>query len=251
VPTDTIESELFGHVRGAFSGALRDKPGKLELAHGGTLFIDELGDIPLDQQGKLLETLQRRSVTRLGEDRERSLDLRVIAATARNLEREVQAGRMRHDLVLFLNVFPIHCTPLRDRPEDIPPLASHLLKLACKRLGRSQPIVTEGIMRQLQRYDWPGNVRELANVIERSAIVSHGGKLVVDIRNPSAPSVRSAATLLTEADIEQIRIVNTIACLKEAGGRVSGPDGAAALLGIRPTTLYSRIQKLGLSSGDW
>ncbi len=251
VPTDTIESELFGHVRGAFSGALRDKPGKLELAHGGTLFIDELADIPLDQQGKLLETLQRRSVTRLGEDRERSLDLRVIAATGRNLEREVQAGRVRHDLVLFLNVFPIHCAPLRDRPQDIPPLASHLLKLACKRLGRSQPIITEGIMHQLQRYDWPGNVRELANVIERSAIVSHGGKLVVDIRNPSAPSVRSPATLLTEADIEQIRIANTIACLKETGGRVSGPNGAAALLGVRPTTLYSRIQKLGLSPHDW
>jgi DNA-binding NtrC family response regulator len=250
VSPDAIESELFGHVRGAFGGALRDKPGKLELAHGGTLFIDELGDIPFDQQGKLLETLQRRSVTRLGEDRERSLDLRVIAATGRNLEREVQAGRMRQDLVLFLNVFPIHCTPLRDRPEDIPPLASHLLKLACKRLGRNQPIVTEGIMRQLQRYDWPGNVRELANVIERSAIVSRGGKLVVDIRTPSQPSVRGATALLTEAEVEQIRIANTIACLKEAGGRVSGPNGAAALLGVRPTTLYSRIQKLGLSSRD-
>jgi len=250
VSPDAIESELFGHVRGAFGGALRDKPGKLELAHGGTLFIDELGDIPFDQQGKLLETLQRRSVTRLGEDRERSLDLRVIAATGRNLEREVQAGRMRQDLVLFLNVFPIHCTPLRDRPEDIPPLASHLLKLACKRLGRNQPIVTEGIMRQLQRYDWPGNVRELANVIERSAIVSRGGKLVVDIRTPSQPSVRGATALLTEAEVEQIRIANTIACLKEAGGRVSGPNGAAALLGVRPTTLYSRIQKLGLSLRD-
>ncbi|MBU2357392.1 MAG: sigma 54-interacting transcriptional regulator [Alphaproteobacteria bacterium] len=250
VSPDAIESELFGHVRGAFGGALRDKPGKLELAHGGTLFIDELGDIPFDQQGKLLETLQRRSVTRLGEDRERALDLRVIAATGRNLDREVQAGRMRQDLVLFLNVFPIHCTPLRDRPEDIPPLASHLLKLACKRLGRSQPVVTEGIMRQLQRYDWPGNVRELANVIERSAIVSHGGKLVVDIRTPSQPSVRGATALLTEAEVEQIRIANTIACLKEAGGRVSGPRGAAALLGVRPTTLYSRIQKLGLTSRD-
>ena len=250
VSPDAIESELFGHVRGAFGGALRDKPGKLELAHGGTLFIDELGDIPFDLQGKLLETLQRRSVTRLGEDRERALDLRVIAATGRNLDREVQAGRLRQDLVLFLNVFPIHCTPLRDRPEDIPPLASHLLKLACKRLGRSQPVVTEGIMRQLQRYDWPGNVRELANVIERSAIVSHGGKLVVDIRTPSQPSVRGATALLTDAEVDQIRTANTLACLKESGGRVSGPQGAAALLGIRPTTLYSRLRKLGLSSRD-
>ncbi|MGY9045687.1 hypothetical protein P775_00985 [Puniceibacterium antarcticum] len=251
VAGDMIESELFGHVRGAFSGAVRDKPGKLELAHGGTLYIDEIADIPLHQQGQILETLQRRAVTRLGDDRERAIDLRVIASTNRNLEREVQAGRLRHDLVLFLNVFPIQCTPLRERSADIPPLVSHLLTLACKKLGRPQPIVTEGIMRKMQQYDWPGNVRELANVIERSAIVSHGGKLVVDIQNPSAPSLRSASTLLTEADIEQIRIANMIACLKETGGRVSGADGAAALMGIRPTTLYSRIHKLGLSSEDW
>ena len=250
VPHDAIESELFGHIRGAFTGALRDRPGKLELAHGGTLFIDELCDIPLDQQGKLLAVLQRRSVARLGEDRERALDLRIIAATARNLDREVQAGRLRQDLVLFLNVFPIHCTPLRDRPEDIPPLVAHLLKLACKRLGRRVPVVTEGIMAQLQRYDWPGNVRELANVIERSAIVSHGDKLVVDIRTPTQPSVRGATALLTDAEIDQIRIANTIACLKETGGRVSGPDGAAAMLGLKPTTLYSRIRSLGLTTLD-
>ena len=251
VSADMIESELFGHVRGAFSGALRDRPGKLELAHGGTLFIDEVADIPLEQQAQLLEALQRRAVTRVGDDRERAIDLRVIASTSRNLEREVQAGRMRQDLVLFLNVFPIHCTPLRDRVVDIPPLVAHLLRLACKRLGRKEPIVTEGIMRKLQNYDWPGNVRELANVIERAAIVSHAGKLTVDIQNSAAPVVRSSSTLLTEADIEQIRIANTIACMKEAGGRVSGEDGAAALLGIRPTTLYSRLQKLGLTSKDW
>ena len=250
VPPDAIESELFGHIRGAFTGALRDRPGKLELAHGGTLFIDELCDIPLDQQGKLLAVLQRRSVARLGEDRERTLDLRIIAATARNLDREVQAGRLRQDLVLFLNVFPIHCTPLRDRPEDIPPLVAHLLKLACKRLGRRVPVVTEGIMAQLQRYDWPGNVRELANVVERSAIVSHGDKLVVDIRTPAQPSVRGTTALLTDAEIDQIRLANTIACLKETNGRVAGPDGAAALLGIRPTTLYSRIRSLGISATD-
>ncbi len=251
VSADMIESELFGHVRGAFSGAIRDKPGKLELAHGGTLFIDEVADIPIDLQGRLLEALQRRAVTRMGDDRDRALDLRVIASTNHNIEREVQAGRMRQDLVLFLNVFPIHCTPLRERAEDIPPLVAHLLKLACKRLGRKEPVVTEGIMRKLQQYDWPGNVRELANVIERSAIVSQTEKLMVDIHNPAAAVVRSTSTLLTEADIEQIRIANTIACMKEAGGRVSGRGGAAALLGIRPTTLYSRLNKLGLSSSDW
>jgi PAS domain S-box-containing protein len=251
VSADMIESELFGHVRGAFSGALRDRPGKLEIAHGGTLFIDEIADIPLEQQAKLLEALQTCQVTRMGDDRRRAIDLRVIASTCRNLEREVQAGRMRQDLVLFLNVFPIHCPPLRERTQDIPPLVAHLLKLACKKLGRKEPVVTEGIMRKLQTYDWPGNVRELANVIERSAIVSHAGKLTVDIQNPAAPVVRNTAALLTEADIDQIRIANTIACMKEAGGRVSGPDGAASLLGIRPTTLYSRLQKLGLTEKDW
>jgi len=250
VTGDMIESELFGHVRGAFSGAVRDKPGKLELAHGGTLFIDEITDIPFELQGRLLETLQQRSVTRMGDVRSRAIDLRVIASTSRDLQLEVQAGRMRADLMLFLNIFPIHCTPLRDRPEDIPPLVAHLLQMACKRLGRKVPIVTAGSMQKLQAYDWPGNVRELANVIERGAIVSTSGKLMVDIENRRAPENRKPSELLSEADIEQIRMDNTLACLREANGRVSGKDGAAALLGIRPTTLYSRLQKLGISSQE-
>ena len=251
VTPDMFESELFGHVRGAFTGALRDKPGKLELAHGGTLFLDEVADIPLEQQGQLLDALQNRRVTRLGDDRARSLELRVVASTSRNLDREVQAGRMRPELVFFLNVFPIHCTPLRERPDDIPLLAAHFLNLVCKRLSRTPPIITEGTIRTLQQYDWPGNVRELANVIERGAIVSQGEKLVVDIRPDAAPVTRKITTLLSEADIEQIRVANTIACLQEANGRVSGPNGAAALLGVKPTTLYSRIKTLGLSPDDW
>ncbi|MFO8127750.1 sigma-54 interaction domain-containing protein [Yoonia sp.] len=251
VSADRFESELFGHVRGAFAGALRDMPGKIELAHGGTLFIDEISDIPFEHQGQLLEMLQQRSVVRMGDDRSRSVELRVIASTSRNLENEVQAGRLRQDLFLFLNVFPIHCPPLRDRVEDIPLLVAHLLKLACKRMGRKVPIVTERIMAQLKQYDWPGNVRELANVIERSAIVSHAGKLVVDMQNPVTSVSRNASTLLSEADIEQMRIANLIACMKQAKGRVSGRGGAAELLGIRPTTLYSRLQKLGLSDDEW
>ena len=251
VTPDMFESELFGHVRGAFTGALRDKPGKLELAHGGTLFLDEVADIPLEQQGQLLDALQNRMVTRLGDDRARSLELRVVASTSRNLDREVQAGRMRPELVFFLNVFPIHCTPLRERPDDIPLLAAHFLNLVCKRLSRTPPIITEGTIRTLQQYDWPGNVRELANVIERGAIVSQGGKLVVDIHPDAAPATRKITTLLSEADIEQIRVANTIACLQETNGRVSGPNGAAALLGVKPTTLYSRIKTLGLSPDDW
>jgi PAS domain S-box-containing protein len=248
---EMIESELFGQVRGAFAGAVKDRPGKLELAHGGTLFIEEIGDIPMEVQGRLLEALQQRQATRMGDDRMRTLDLRVLASTSRNLDREIRAGRLRQDLVLFLNVFPIHCPPLRERPEDIPYLVAHLLKLACKKLGRKIPVVTEGVMRKLQRYDWPGNVRELANVIERGAIVSQAGKLMVETQTDAASVVRDTSTLLTDAYVEKIRIANTIACMKEAGGRVSGKDGAAALLGIRPTTLYSRLRKLGITENDW
>ncbi len=251
VNPEMIESELFGHVRGAFTAALRDKPGKLELAHGGTLFLDEIAEIPLEQQGMLLEALQSARVTRMGDTRARELDLRIVASTNRNLEREVQAGRVRQDLVFFLNVFPIQCTPLRERVDDLPLLTAHLLHLACKRLGVKVPVITEGTMRTLQKYDWPGNVRELANVVERAAIVSRGDKLRVDIRPVASPAMRSVATLMTEADLDQIRTANTIACLREAGGKVSGPGGAAELLGVRPTTLYSRIRKLGLNTEEW
>ncbi|HSF90788.1 MAG TPA: sigma 54-interacting transcriptional regulator [Paracoccaceae bacterium] len=251
ISPEKIESELFGQVRGAFEGALKDRPGKLELAHGGTLFLDEIVDIPFEVQGHLLDALQNRRVVRVGDDRIRNLDLRVIATTSRNVDREVRAGRLRQDLVLHLDVFPIYCPPLRERTDDIPILTAHLLRMACKRLGRKVPVVTEGAIRKLQDYQWPGNVRELANVIERGAIVSRSDKLLVEIQNNTVSAVRATSTLMTEADVEQIRIANTIACLKKAGGKVSGQDGAAALLGIRPTTLYSRLNKLGLSQDDW
>ncbi|MEP3638065.1 MAG: sigma 54-interacting transcriptional regulator [Paracoccaceae bacterium] len=251
VSPEKIESGLFGQVRGAFAGALRDRPGKLELAHGGTLFIDEVADIPIELQGHLLDALQNREVVRLGDDRARSLDLRVIASTNRDIDREVQAGRLRQDLILHLGVFPILCSPLRDRPEDIPILTAHLLRIACKRLGRKVPVVTEGAMRKLQDYHWPGNVRELANVIERGAIVSLSDKLQIEIQSQVLPGSLPTSTLLTEADVGQIRRANIMACMKEANGRVSGKNGAAALLGIKPTTLYSRLKKLGLSESDW
>jgi PAS domain S-box-containing protein len=251
ITSEKIESELFGQMRGSFAGALKDRPGKLELAHGGTLFIDEICDIPFELQGNLLEALQKQEVIRLGDDRPRALDLRIIASSACDVDREVQAGRLRHDLLLHLSVFPIYCPPLRDRPEDIPVLTAHFLRLTCKRMGRGIPVVTEGAMRTLQRYQWPGNVRELANVIERGAIVSKSDKLQVEINADATTSIHAKSTIMTESDIEQIRIANTIACMKEAGGKVSGADGAAALLGIRPTTLYSRLAKLGLGEGDW
>ncbi len=251
VSPEKIESGLFGQVRGAFAGALKDRPGKLELAHGGTLFIDEVADIPIELQGHLLDALQNREVIRLGDDRPRSLDLRVIASTNRDVDREVQAGRLRQDLMLHLGVFPIRCPPLRERREDIPILTAHLLRIACKRLSRKVPVVTEGSMRKLQDYHWPGNVRELANVIERGAIVSQSEKLQVEIQSHVVPGALPTSTLLTEADVEQIRRMNIIACMKEAGGKVSGKKGAAALLGVKPTTLYSRLTKLGLSEDDW
>jgi len=251
ITPEKVESELFGQVRGAFQGALKDRPGKLELAHGGTLFIEEVADIPIELQGHLLDALQNREVIRVGDDRTRSLDLRVIVSTNRDVDREVQAGRLRQDLMLYLGVFPILCPPLRDRPEDIPILTAHLLRIICKRLGRRVPVVTEGAMRKLQQYHWPGNVRELANVIERGAIVSQSDKLQVEFQSQVAPGTLPNSTLLTEADVEQIRRTNIIACMKEAGGRVSGENGAAALLGIKPTTLYSRLKKLGLKDDDW
>ncbi|TMM49570.1 PAS domain S-box protein [Sulfitobacter sabulilitoris] len=251
VTHDMTEVELFGHVRGANANARQDKAGALELANGGTLFLDEVTEIPLEVQGKLLTALQSHEVSRLGDTRSRDVNVRVIASTSRNLEREVQAGRFRQDLFFYLSVFPIHCTPLRDRPDDIPPLCAHLLGLACKRLNRAPPSITEGTIRRLKKYDWPGNVRELANVIERGAIVSTVDKLKVEINVAPVASNRSRSTLLTQADIDGIMIANLIACLRETGGKVAGEDGAAALLGIQATTLYSRIKKLGLTSADW
>lgn len=251
VSQDLMESELFGHVRGGHANARQDRAGALELANGGTLFLDEVTELPLEAQGKLLNALQSHAVSRLGETRTREVNVRVIASTSRNLERDVQAGRFRQDLFFHLSVFPIHCTPLRDRPDDIPPLTAHLLTLACKRLNRLPPSITEGTIRRLRKYDWPGNVRELANVIERGAIVSTDGKLKVEINMAPLISTRSRSTLLTETDIENIMVANLIACLRETGGRVAGDGGAAALLGMPATTLYSRIRKLGLTSADW
>ena len=246
VTADATEAELFGQMRGAFAGALRDKAGKLELAHGGTLFLDDVSELPLEQQGRLLHALQAGEVTRLGDTRTRQVDIRVIAATTKNLEQEVSAGRMREDLWLFLNVFPVICTPLRDRRDDIPELAAHLLEIACKRMNRPRTVITERMMERLCAYPWPGNVRELKNVIERAAILSTGGKLMVELGTEAPSRAPSLHVIRTEAEMQQAVRENIIACLRETRGRVSGPDGAAALLGIQPTTLYSRIRKLGI-----
>ncbi|ETX13729.1 PAS sensor protein [Roseivivax halodurans JCM 10272] len=251
VASEAIDAELFGQMRGASAGALRDRPGKLELAHGGTLFLEDVEELPPDCQGRLLHALQERAVTRLGDTRARSIDVRVIAATARPLDEAVRNGRLREDLRLFLDVFPIACTPLRDRPEDIPVIATHFLKLACARLYRDPPIITERAMRQLCDYHWPGNVRELRNVIERSAILSTRGKLVVELGSSTRAERGPQIGARTESDMQQAIRENLLACLREADGKVAGPRGAAAMLGVPATTFYSRLRAFGIQAGDW
>lgn len=247
---EEVEAELYGQVRGAPNGAMRDKAGKLELAHGGTLFLDDVEDLPYEIQGKLLSVLQNGTVTRLGDTREKPLDIRVIASTRLTEAQIRRSSRFREDLFLFLNVFPITCQPLRDRQEDIPLLAAHLLKLACRRLNRPEPVLTERVVGQLQSYDWPGNVRELHNVMERAAIVSQDRKLVVELAS-TAPMDQGHTPFRTEAQMTELMRANLIAALRETGGRVSGPSGAAALLGIKPTTLASRIKTLRITEEDW
>ncbi|WP_245443021.1 sigma 54-interacting transcriptional regulator [Methylobacterium terrae] len=260
VPRELFESEFFGHARGAFTGALRDRVGRFELADGGTLFLDEVGEIPLDLQGKLLRVLQERSFERVGEERTRAVDVRLVAATNRDLKEEVRQGRFRGDLYFRLNVFPISATPLRERPEDIPLIAQHMLTGAAHRLGVPEPRLTEGDVRRLIRYGWPGNVRELENVIERGVILAQRGRLRLDLSEgeaeESAPSEAAARPDYagtssghpprSEAERRARDRAEIIEALALCDGKVFGPGGAAELLGIRPTTLASRIKSHGI-----
>jgi transcriptional regulator with GAF, ATPase, and Fis domain len=257
VPRDLYESEFFGHARGSFTGALRDRAGRFELADGGTLFLDEVGEIPLELQAKLLRVIQEGELERVGEERTRKVEVRLVAATNRDLRAEAEAGRFRQDLYYRLSVFPIELPPLRKRVEDIPLLAEHFLTLIARKLGRPKPRLTLANAQQLQRYYWPGNVRELQHVIERAVITADGGRLAIEVpsgivgdSNRSAtPSVPvGAEELLTDAEIRRIEADNIRVALRRSNGKVSGPGGAAELLGIRPTTLASRIKVLGLSS---
>jgi transcriptional regulator with GAF, ATPase, and Fis domain len=249
VPRELYESEFFGHARGAFTGALRDRVGRFELADGGTLFLDEVGEIPLELQAKLLRVLQEAELERVGEERTRKVNVRLIAATNRNLRSEAEAGRFRQDLYYRLSVFPVELPALRKRKEDIPLLADHFLQLAARKLGRPKPHLTLAAVQQLQQYDWPGNVRELQHVIERAAITTTSGRLNVELPVSLAvpePTVPEADGVLTDAQIRQLESDNLRAALKVTGGRVSGPDGAAALLGLKPTTLASRMKALDI-----
>ncbi|MBD1552711.1 sigma 54-interacting transcriptional regulator [Pseudomonas typographi] len=247
IPADLFESEFFGHVRGAFTGALRDRTGRFELADGGTLFLDEIGEIPLDLQSKLLRVLQEGQFERVGEERTRKVDVRIIAATNRDLRVEVAAKRFREDLYFRLNVFPLTSPALRERPEDVAPLAAHFLKQIGQRLNRPGRRLRKGDIERLQRYSWPGNIRELQNVIERALITSRGAELDLVLPSDSAPSEPASAApkrILTDAELRQYERDNTLAALEACAGKLFGADGAAQMLGIKPTTLASRLKKI-------
>ena len=261
VPRDLFESEFFGHARGAFTGALRDRAGRFELADGGTLFLDEVGEIPLELQGKLLRILQEGQYERIGEEKTREVDVRIVAATNRNLQAEVSAGRFRSDLYFRLNVFPIELVPLRKRAEDIPLLVAHFLESPARKGSPRELRVSAADMQQLQDYDWPGNIRELQNVLERAVILSKDGRLAIDLPAaprrthrtvPSATPVAEARAPLARPRAEDERRAAERADIEQAlqlaNGKVSGPGGAAEILQLKPTTLASRIKALGIRS---
>jgi transcriptional regulator with GAF, ATPase, and Fis domain len=246
-----FESEFFGHVRGAFTGAVRDRPGRFQIANGGTLFLDEIGDLPLELQPKLLRVLQEGEYERVGEDATRKVDVRVIAATNQNLAAEVRARRFREDLFYRLNVVPLALPPLRARTEDIPLLATHAIAEVSKKLRIEAPTLTQADAARLQQYDWPGNIRELHNVIERAVILSRGVHLRLDIALADAYTTASASTssasdsvetILTDRELRDRERANLMRALQRTDGRIYGAGGAAELLGLRPTTLASRLR---------
>ena len=251
IPQGIVESELFGHEKGAFTGAIQKRIGRFELADKGTLFMDEVGELPLDTQVKLLRVLQEKELERVGSTRPITVDVRLIAATNRDLENEVAEGRFRADLFYRLNVFPIRIPPLRERVRDIPILVDHFLAVFQRKMGKSLERVDDKSMEQLERYAWPGNIRELQNVLERACvlangpIVSIGDTLRVSSAAIPAGGAPGVPPLQTLEDSERAHIRRALAA---AGGRVHGPSGAAELLGINPSTLRSRMQRLGIST---
>ncbi len=254
MPRELYESEFFGHVKGAFTGAVRDRAGRFELANGGTLMLDEVGEIPLELQSKLLRVLQEGTYERIGEEKTREADVRLIAATNRDLKAEVEAGRFRQDLFYRLNVFPIEVPPLRKRKEDIPLLAELFLQQASRRFNRPSKGLTQGNIMSLQAYEWPGNVRELLNVIERAVITSRSGAIRFDLPRTNSEKARksgatpqaSSTTVVPDTEMKRRDRENILTALEQTNWRVHGPGGAAELLGMRPTTLTSRIKRMGL-----
>jgi len=254
IPKELFESEFFGHVKGAFTGAYRDRVGRFQLADKGTIFLDEIGEIPLELQGKLLRVLQESEFERVGDDVTKSVNVRVIAATNRNLEQSMVDGEFREDLFYRLSVFPVDVPPLRDRGEDIIQLAQHFLEQTCIDFGRELMTLTQTQANNLRQYGWPGNIRELKNVIERAVILSTGNVLRLDVSMPDikpdsvAPVITELAgdAVLSEKEMREFQKRNTVAALKQTNWRVSGEGGAADLLGVKPTTLADRIRTFGI-----
>jgi len=270
IPRELFESEFFGHVKGAFTGAIRDRIGRFQLANQGTIFLDEVGEIPIELQSKLLRVLQEQRVQRLGEDQEHQLDVRVIAATNHNLKEDCESGRFRRDLYYRLSVFPIELPPLRQRLEDVGLLAAHFMELASRRLNCPDVLLTDQALEQLTAYDWPGNVRELHHVIERAVILSQRGPLRIDwvlgnggqaadgglprfatasVATRAAAETRSpdaGGRVLSRDELARHERDNIVAALEQAGWRVSGSGGAAEILGVKPTTLASRLKRFGI-----
>jgi transcriptional regulator with GAF, ATPase, and Fis domain len=252
IPAELFESEFFGHVKGAFTGALRDRAGKVQLAHRGTLFLDEVAEIPLALQPKLLRVLQERAFERVGDEQTRTADVRFVAATNRDLGAEVRAGRFREDLYYRLAVFPIEIAPLRARPEDIAPLARRFVDAACARFGRAPLPLRPSDVALLAAQRWPGNVRELMSFIERAVILSDKTRLRLDLafaESPGVPTTPSPAArgFVTVREWRARERDNVRAALAAADGRIYGPRGAAELLGVKPTTLASRLKALGIA----
>ena len=257
IPRELYESEFFGHARGSFTGAVKDRAGRFEAANRGTLLLDEVGEIPLELQSKFLRVLQEGQYERVGEERTRNVDVRIIAATNRNLQMEVQAGRFRQDLYYRLNVFPIEVAPLRKRKEDIPLLAAHFLEKAARKLKVRPARLTQAHLVQLQGYDWPGNVRELQNRIERALILAENGVMYFDLPTGEAPpeiaappptaTTRPAGVeILSDIEFRQRERDNVLAALNKTKWKIHGSSGTAELLGLKPTTLVARIKRFGL-----
>ena len=260
IPKDLFESEFFGHVKGAFTGAHRDRVGRLQLANGGTLFLDEVGEIPFEQQGKLLRALQEQEFERIGDEKTTRVEVRVVAATNKNLLEEVKLGNFREDLYYRLSVFPIEVPPLRERVSDIVPLAQHFLNTVCREQGRDPLPLSKAQAASLSRHDWPGNIRELKNVIERAVILSPGNRLQLDQAMPGGNSKKGseptvdfdpdADELMTDDEFRVLEKQNLTRALEKSNWRISGVDGAADLLGLKPSTLSYRMKVLEIEKQE-
>jgi formate hydrogenlyase transcriptional activator len=244
LPGGLLESELFGHERGAFTGAFMQTTGRFQQAHGGTIFLDEIGDLPLELQPKLLRVLQEQEFERIGSTRTIRVDVRVLAATNLNLPEMIRARQFRADLYYRLNVFPVSLPPLRERRTDIPELAWHFVRLYSARMGKNITVISDAVMEVIQRHAWPGNIRELQNFIERAVILSPGAVLLPpldELKSFVAAKGLADARTMVQAERDHILFV-----LERAGGIVGGRDGAAERLGMPRTTLISRMRKLGI-----